>query len=161
MKWLPILIVILCTGCGTVRNFSPVWNDDHPTACQAAIYGGVRTDVAEIKTAVRDLGRFPNSDSPVLTNSTTIACNTVDTPLSLVGDTVTLHRTIPATLTRMVVDSYRRHDFWEEREAEATERRLAEARFKHAQEQSLISQPPDVPSTSPPNPAPDPAHSAR
>ena len=143
MKWLPILIVALFTGCGTVRNFTPVWNDDRPTGCQAAIYGGVRTDVAEIKTAVRDLGRFPNSDSPVLANSTTIVCNTVDTPLSLVGDTVTLRYTVPATLTRMVVNSYRERDFWQEREAEATERRLAEARFVHKQRSAPLDSRPE------------------
>jgi uncharacterized protein YceK len=153
MKWLAILIVAFFTGCGTVRNFSPVWNDEHPTACNAAIYGGVRTDVAEIKTAVGEIGKFPHPDARVLANSSTIVCNSVDTPLSLVGDTVTLHRTIPATINRAVMSHY-----FPERENKF---RQSVVLAGGESEEEITSPPEPLPSASPPSPALDHHHWAR
>jgi uncharacterized protein YceK len=89
MKWLAILIVVLFTGCGTVRNFSPTWNDEQPYDIKTVCYGGVKTDLAEFKDAARDLRRYPQSQSPVLANSQTLLSTAIDTPASFVGDTVT------------------------------------------------------------------------
>ncbi len=108
-----------------------------------------------MKAAARDLGRFPHPDSRVLANSSTLVCNAVDTPLSAVGDTLTLHRTIPATITRHVVESkLREREFWEEREIPTTNEQGVYVL-------QITSPPEPASSNSPPGPAPDPDHWAR
>lgn len=142
MKWLAILIVALFTGCGTVRNFSPTWNDENPYDIKTVRYGGVKTDLAEFQDAARDLRRYPQSQAPVLANSQTLLSTAIDTPASLVGDTVTLPLAMWAELQQGINNHYRRP-----REYYAIE--------------AITSPPESSPSISPPTLAPDPDHSAR
>lgn len=142
MKWLAILIVAFVSGCGTVRNFSPTWNDEQPYDIKTVRYGGVKTDLAEFKDAARDLRRYPQSQEPVLANSQTLLTTAIDTPASFVCDTVTLPLAMWAELQQGINNQYRRP-----REYFAIE--------------AVTSPPEPSPSTSPPNPAPDPGHSAR
>jgi uncharacterized protein YceK len=108
MKWLAILLVAFFTGCGTVRNFSPVWNDEQPYDIKTVRYGGVKTDLAEFQDAARDLRRYPQSQAPVLANSQTLLTTAIDTPASFVGDTVTLPLALWAELQQGINNHYRR-----------------------------------------------------
>ena len=84
------IAVISQMGCGTVFNFWP--KDDHSTLegmGRMRIYGGVRMDGQAL------------SEAPWLWRKLlTLLVLTVEFPLSLVMDTVTLPVTIPVTLSR-------------------------------------------------------------
>jgi uncharacterized protein YceK len=78
------------TGCGTVFNFWP--KDEHSTheeIGQMRVYGGVRMD-----------GRAFSEASWPWQKLLAILILTVEFPLSLVMDTITLPVTIPVTLSR-------------------------------------------------------------
>ena len=71
----------LC-GCGTMHNISGSLDSQR-------IYGGVRTDVKVAAQAPGDLVRA--KDGPEFMNAARAgALSVIDTPLSAVGDTVTL-----------------------------------------------------------------------
>lgn len=146
MKWLAILIVAFFTGCGTVRNFSPTWNDEQPYDIKTVRYGGVKTDLAEFQDAARDLRRYPQSQAPVLANSQTLLTTAIDTPASLVGDTVTLPLAMWAELQQGINNHYRRP-------------RVPEPEFLAPE--TVTSPPEPSPSTSPPIPALDHHHWGR
>jgi uncharacterized protein YceK len=75
------LCAALC-GCGTMHNISGSLDSQR-------IYGGVRTDVKVAAQAPGDLVRA--KDGPEFMNAAGAgALSVIDTPLSVVGDTVTL-----------------------------------------------------------------------
>jgi uncharacterized protein YceK len=84
------MLVLSQTGCGTIFNFWP--KDEHSSLegmGKMRIYGGVRMDGEAL------------SEAPwVWQKLLTILVLTVEFPLSLVMDTVTLPVTIPVTLSR-------------------------------------------------------------
>jgi uncharacterized protein YceK len=84
------VLVISQAGCGTVMNFSPkVESSQREEIGRMRIYGGVRIDAQTLSEAAWPWQKL-----------LTLLVLTVEFPLSLVMDTVTLPVTIPVTLSR-------------------------------------------------------------
>lgn len=93
-------------GCGTLRNVSPISAPNTGEVAPKAIYGGVKHDAIEVRSSIRDLRQFPNSQQGLLTNIGKATAHSIDTPISAVGDTITLPVTIPAAIDRAIEDYY-------------------------------------------------------
>ena len=83
------IFVISQTGCGTIMNFSPKFDSGQREEIgKMRVYGGVRIDAQTF------------SEASGWQKLLTLLLLTVEFPLSLVMDTVTLPVTIPVTLSR-------------------------------------------------------------
>lgn len=103
-----IAVFILASGCGTLRNVvpQPASTPQHAFPARKIVYGGVKDDVARVNAAVKDLNRFPESNNRVTINLGSATLHAMDAPGSLLGDTLTLPVTIPASIDRAVADYY-------------------------------------------------------
>lgn len=98
---------LLSVGCGTTRNVSRSAISSVGAVPPAMIvYGGVKSDLNQIETAVEDVKRRRASENNLVTNIATATASVVDVPFSAIGDTVTLPVTVPAAINRAIDDYY-------------------------------------------------------
>ena len=92
-------VVVSAAGCGTINNMivgtPPAVGTCEPTL---EVYGGVRSDVGDALHALTP----PYSESPVekIERVAGASISVIDVPLSAIGDTLTLGKTIPAAIKR-------------------------------------------------------------
>lgn len=101
-----VLACLLASGCGTLLNVSPVATSDPEGVPHRFLYGGVQHDTERIKASIDDVKLYPDSQKALLTNIGTASFHAIDTPLSAVGDTLTLPATIKASIDRGIADYY-------------------------------------------------------
>jgi uncharacterized protein YceK len=94
--FLVAVIVLAISGCASANNILC----DGPKPCFQRVYGGVKWDVADLKSTFRDLEDGPNDSLELFTRSWEATLLTVDLPLSAVADTLTLPITVPLTISR-------------------------------------------------------------
>ena len=91
--------VVSAAGCGTLGNMI-VGTPPAVGTCEPPleVYGGVRSDVGELLLALAP----PYSESPVENIGRVVGASisVIDVPLSAIGDTLTLGKTIPAAINR-------------------------------------------------------------
>lgn len=95
------LVATCCLGgCGTLNNTivgtGPA--PPHEYTPPLEVYGGVREDLRTIVDGVTP--PYPDSFGEGLSQALGTAMLIVDVPLSAVGDTLTLPKTLPATMER-------------------------------------------------------------
>lgn len=109
MKKLVLLSALgLCaSGCGTLRNVSkfsaPL--DQRSESPPMLVFGGTRDDLKKVGTHLEAIGK--GEDRQSLPNHILMStAHSLDVPLSLVGDAVTLPATANASMERAVNDYY-------------------------------------------------------
>jgi uncharacterized protein YceK len=87
--------MVFSAGCSTVNNLIVGTPPAHggPIEPMNEVYGGVKTSVQE---GLDGIVRPQSAETPL----TGLAILAVDTPLSLIGDTLTLPITVPAAIKR-------------------------------------------------------------
>jgi uncharacterized protein YceK len=88
------LAVLCLSGCGTAANLSGGFQGWR----KAQIYGGVRTDVKSAEQFVADNWTSESDFQQDVGTVVGVGLISLDVPLSLIGDTLTLPITIPAAI---------------------------------------------------------------
>lgn len=89
-----VLVVTLINGCATLTNTLVMSPDNLDPPLE--IYGGVRSDLRVVANQIT----LPYPPREFLDRNAYAALSLMDVPLSLIGDTLTLGKTVPATIER-------------------------------------------------------------
>jgi len=100
------IICLFSLGSGTFQNVSPPSALGFDGEAPNEIYGGVKSDLAELRASIDKLERKPGSVQEVISNIGKATACSIDIPISAVGGTVTLPVTIPASIDRAVQEYY-------------------------------------------------------
>lgn len=106
-----LILMILCvtasSGCGTVNNVFIVKNGmSYPEKPPMLVYGGVRSDLAAIKSNAQGLNVFSDTEVSPIKSAGGLLVSIVDTPFSLVGDTIFFRGTYLAEYSRSLAEHY-------------------------------------------------------
>lgn len=89
-------LIFLVAGCGTLNNMIVGTPSTHgEVSAPLEVYGGVRRDLRDLGTSM--VPPYSWNPTDVLERTMGIGVTLIDLPLSAVGDTLTLGRTVPAT----------------------------------------------------------------